>query len=102
MLIFISKLVLDNTQLILLFHSSYVIVLFCLILYGLLADKWARGSWSLCLSCMCLLAMHRLICFSFFLPPGVRVGCDFCVWLFLDFSFYLMTTSENLKVVHIL
>ena len=33
---------------------------------------WGRGSWSLCLSCICLLAMHTLICVTFSLPPGVR------------------------------
>ena len=32
---------------------------------------WGRGSWSLCLSCICLLAMHTLICVTFSLPPGV-------------------------------
>ena len=31
-----------------------------------------RGSWSLCLSCICLLAMYTLICVTFSLPPGVR------------------------------
>ena len=30
-----------------------------------------RGSWSLCLSCICLLAMRTLICVTFSLPPGV-------------------------------
>ena len=30
-----------------------------------------RGSWTLCLSCICLLAMHTLICVTFSLPPGV-------------------------------
>ena len=33
---------------------------------------WGRVCWSLCLSCICLLAMHTLICVTFFLPPGVR------------------------------
>ena len=33
---------------------------------------WGRGSWTLCLSCICLLAMHTLICVTFSLPPGVR------------------------------
>ena len=32
---------------------------------------WGRGSWSLCLSCICLLAMHTLICVTFSFPPGV-------------------------------
>ena len=41
----------------------------------------------MCLSCICLLAMHTLICVFFSLPPGV--GCGFCLWLFLDFSVYL-------------
>ena len=30
-----------------------------------------RGSWSLYLSCICLSAMHTLICVTFSLPPGV-------------------------------
>ena len=33
---------------------------------------WGRGIWSLCLSCICLLAMHTLICVTFSLSPGVR------------------------------
>ena len=48
-----------------------------------------RGSWSLCLSCICLLAMHTLICVTFFFLLVLGVGCDFCLWLFLDFSVYL-------------
>ena len=32
---------------------------------------WGRGSWTLCLSCICLLAMRTLICATFSLPPGV-------------------------------
>ena len=32
---------------------------------------WGRVSWSLYLSCICLLAMHTLICVTFSLPPGV-------------------------------
>ena len=32
---------------------------------------WGKGSWSLCWSCICLLAMHTLICVTFSLPPGV-------------------------------
>ena len=32
------------------------------------------GGWSLCLSCVNLLAMHTLICVAFSLPPGVRGG----------------------------
>ena len=31
-----------------------------------------RGIQSLCLSCICLLAMHTLIRVTFSLPPGVR------------------------------
>ena len=34
---------------------------------------WGRGSWSLCLWCICLLAMHTSICVTFSLPPGVRL-----------------------------
>ena len=33
---------------------------------------WGRGSWSLSLSCICLLAMRMLIFVTFSLPPGVR------------------------------
>ena len=33
---------------------------------------WGRGSWSLCLSCIYLLAMHTSICVTVSLPPGVR------------------------------
>ena len=32
---------------------------------------WVRGNWSLCLSCICLLAMHTLIRVTFSLPSGV-------------------------------
>ena len=32
---------------------------------------WGRSSWSLCLSYICLLVMHTLICVTFSLPPGV-------------------------------
>ena len=32
---------------------------------------WGRGSWSLCLLFICLLAMHTLTCVTFSLPPGV-------------------------------
>ena len=32
---------------------------------------WGRGSWSLCLSCICLLAMHTLICVTVSLPAGI-------------------------------
>ena len=52
---------------------------------------WGRGSWSLCLSYICLLAMHALIYVTFSLPPGVGVGCGFCLWLFLDFSVYIFS-----------
>ena len=31
-----------------------------------------RGSQSLCLSCICLLAMHTLICVTFSLSPRIR------------------------------
>ena len=40
--------------------------------YVFLLSFWGRGSWSLCLSCICLLAMHTLICVTFSLPPSVR------------------------------
>ena len=32
---------------------------------------WGRRSWSLCLSCICLLSMHTLICVTFSFPPCV-------------------------------
>ena len=38
---------------------------------------------------------HVNLC-HFFLPPSV--GCDFCLWLFLDFSVYLFVTGNyNIK-----
>ena len=49
------------------------------------------GLW--CLSCICLLAMHTLICVTFSLPPGVRCWLRlllvalpglFCLPFFLD------------------
>ena len=43
----------------------------------------------MCLSCICLLAMHTLICVTFSLPPGVGVGCGLCLWFYLDFFVYL-------------
>ena len=48
----------------------------------------------MCLSNICLLAMHTLICvlFLFLLVSGV--GCDFCLRLFLDFSVYLFAEYE--------
>ena len=33
---------------------------------------WGIGSWFLCLSCVCLLAMHTLICVTFSLSLGFR------------------------------
>ena len=33
---------------------------------------WGGGSWSLCLSCICLLVVLTLVCVGFSLPPGVR------------------------------
>ena len=32
---------------------------------------WGRGSWSFCLSYICLLDKHKLTCVTFSLPPGV-------------------------------
>ena len=45
----------------------FVYLFFCpfSILITLLGDEG-----SLCLSCICLLAMHTLICVTFSLPPG--------------------------------
>ena len=50
---------------------------------------WGRGSCSLCASCMCLLAMHTLICVTFSLPSGVRD------WLRL-----LLVVRPGLSCVH--
>ena len=51
---------------------------------------WGRGSWSLCLSCIFLLAMHTLIChfFSFSLSWGLAAAsaCG-SSWTFL-FTFF--------------
>ena len=51
---------------------------------------WGKGGWSLCFSCICLLAMHTLICVTCSLPPGVGGGPRLLLglWLFLDFSVY--------------
>ena len=56
---------------------------------------WGRGSWYLCLACICLLAMHTLIWVTFSLPLVSGVGCDFCLWLFLDFYVYLLSTVHG-------
>ena len=50
---------------------------------------------SLCLSHICLLARHTLICVTFSLPPDVGIGCGFCLWLFLDFSVYLFEWDRS-------
>ena len=50
----------------------YVFLLSFYMLITLLGEEGGRGSWSLCLSCICLLAMHTLICVTFSLPSGVR------------------------------
>ena len=52
-------------------HFVYTYV-FLLSFYHFDHLAWGRGEWSLCLSCICLLAMHTLICVTFSLPPGVR------------------------------
>ena len=36
------------------------------------ALKELATEFALCLSCICLLAMHTLICVTFSLPPGIR------------------------------
>ena len=41
--------------------------------FSVLITLLGEESWSLCLSCICLLAMHTLICVTFSLPPGGRV-----------------------------
>ena len=50
---------------------------------------WGRGSWSLCLSCICLLAMHTLICVTFSLLVSGLAAASACgsSWTFL-FTFY--------------
>ena len=47
----------------------FVYVFFCP--FSILITLLGEESWSLCLSCICLLAMHTLICVTFSLPPGV-------------------------------
>ena len=37
---------------------------------------------------------HVNLCHFFSLPPGVGVCCGFCLWLFLDFSDYLLTVTQ--------
>ena len=59
------------------------------------AEVGGGAAWSLCLSCVCLLAMHAFTTWSvslflFLLVSGV--GCDLCLWLFLVFSVYLLST----------
>ena len=48
----------------------------CLCVSSVLLDfvhlAWGRGSWSLCLSCICLLAVRALVCVAFSLPPWCR------------------------------
>ena len=64
-------------------------LLFVYVFSVLLAfDHLAWGSWSLCLSCICLLAMHTLICVTFSLPPGVRGWLRFLL-MALPGLFYL-------------
>ena len=48
-----------------------LVYMFLLSFYHFDHLAWRRGSWSLCLSCVCLLAMHTLICVTFSLPPDV-------------------------------
>ena len=80
------------------FYSFYVWSCSALCLCGYLSFyhfvhlAWGRGSWSLCLSCFCLLAMHTLICVTFSLPPGVRGWLQLLLlssWTFL-FTFFLV------------
>ena len=44
----------------------------------------------MCLSYICLLAMYTLICVTVSLLLVSGVGCDFRLWLFLDFSVYFL------------
>ena len=53
---------------------------------------------SLCLSCICLLAMYTLICVTFSLPPGVRGWLRLLLValpVFFYLPFYLSANPEN-------
>ena len=54
---------------------------------------WGIGSWSLCLSCICLLAVRALVCVTVSLPPGVGGWLRFLFvalpWLFCLLFFYV-------------
>ena len=60
--------------------------------------SWGKEGWSLCLSCICLLAMHTLFCVTFSLPPGDRgmaatSACD-SSWTFL-FTFFRVNSRHH-------
>ena len=73
----------------------FVYAFFCplSILITLLGEEGA--SWSLGLSCICLLATHALICVTFSLPPGDRGWLQLLLvalpgLFYLPFSNFLM------------
>ena len=64
---------------------------------------WGRGSWSLCLSCICLFVSYaHVYLYHFSRPPGVLVsglGCGLCLWRFLDISIYLFSRPMSKSVI---
>ena len=55
---------------------------------------WGRGSWSLCLSWICLLAMHTLICVTFSLPPGAQTDLSLR-WVHSHFVGFIMRRLKS-------
>ena len=66
----------------------------------------------MCLLCICLLAMHMLICATFSLPPGVRgwlqlllvalpgLFClPFCLPFFIDDSIFMQFCSHEFFLI---
>ena len=62
-----------------------------------LLSGWGGGSRPLCLSCICLLAVHKLICVTFSRPPGVGglAAASACAF-FLDFSVYHFVSGDSI------
>ena len=65
---------------------------------------WGRGSWSLCLSCICLLAMLTLNFVTFSLPPGVGRWLRLLLvalpgLFYLHFSSCLSQSLKNFKMI---
>ena len=67
--VYLSTADLSTAGLSILYAVFHFFFFFCLSHFDHLA--LGRRSWSLCLSFICLLAMHTLICVTFSLPPGV-------------------------------